>query len=157
MNAKGKHNFDEDASAAVAAAEIAYLQKLVGEDQKQENGFESASAFDGTPQSVLDQIMSKKKTLPFLDNFMKLSVEDLKTCQLNPGGTKGPFWTLNVNDTLSLQLRLVWLQGDVVYDFPDFFILKDMSNATCKVVKAQSTTMSSNWLAPGNFNDLFTA
>lgn len=152
MNSKGLNNFDEDAnSAAAAAAEIAYLQKkLECEDQMQENGFEAASALKGTPQSILDQIMSKKKTLPFLDNFMKLSVEDLIACQLNPGGAKGPFWTLNVNDALNLQLRLVWLQGDVVYDFPDFFILKDMSNATCKIIKNQSTTMSSNWLAPGN-------
>lgn len=151
MNSK-QIKFEDANAAAAAAAEVAYLQKLVGEGQMKESGFEAESALGGTPQSILDQIMSKKKTMPLLDNFMKLSVEDLKACQHNPGGSKGPFWTLTVNDALSLQLRLVWLQGDVLCDYPDCFILKDMSNATCKVVKTQSTTVSSNWLVPGNLN-----
>jgi len=138
----------EDANAA-SAAEIAYLKKLDA-DQK-DSAFEGAaggSLLEGPP-SILDQIMSKNKTLPFMDNFMKLSIEDLKACQYNPGGAQGPYWTLNVNDSLCLQLRLVWLQGDVVHDKPDCFYLQDMSNSTCKVIKTPTTTQSANWLAPG--------
>jgi hypothetical protein len=144
----------EDANAA-AAAEIAYLQKL-GEDQKDNSSaFDSAVAALGDQPSILDQILTKKKTISFVDNFMKLSVEDLKSCQLQQSSPQGPFWVLNVNDSLCLHLRLVWLQGDVLYDFPDFFVLRDMSNATCKVIKTQSTTMSSNWLAQGLYLSLF--
>ncbi|CAB3377555.1 Hypothetical predicted protein [Cloeon dipterum] len=129
---------------AASAAEIAYLKELQ-EDQK-EDVIETAGGMlaDGHAASILDQVMSKKKTLNLVDNFLKLSVDDLKQCQ-----HQGQLWSLNVNDALCLQLRLVWLQGDVIVDFPDFFVLKDMTESTCKVLKTQETTVSSSWLTEG--------
>ncbi|XP_059484645.1 uncharacterized protein LOC132202029 [Neocloeon triangulifer] len=142
---------DYEIANAASAAEIAYLKELQ-EDQKKdavETAGGAALQVDTNNSSILDQIMSTKKTINLLDSFMKLSIEDLKQCQLQQGDAQGPHWTLIVNDGLCLQLRLVWLQGDIVYDFPDFFILRDMTEATCKVLKTQSTTMSSDWMATG--------
>lgn len=85
-------------------------------------------------------------------SYYKLNIEDLKACmECEEGRNK---WTLDIGNEKILDVKFVWLQGEILEVNEDSFVLDD-ATGTCKVMANNAVQSSNTWLSPGKNYQLY--